>query len=137
MIKPIAFLKKMKCKNVLFLILRCLIVFTIPVIAGMMFFKAREVHPYGENSILSIDLWTQYFPMFRHYGEATSLADGMYSWNGGLGFNNFLQSAFYCRSPWLLIFKLVPFEKSNSPITSLYKNTGNVINFPPTASGTP
>ena len=32
---------------------------------------------------------------------------------------------------------IVPFEKSNNPITSLYKNTGKVINFPPTASGTP
>ena len=32
---------------------------------------------------------------------------------------------------------IVPLEKSNRPITSLYKNTGKVINFPPTASGTP
>ena len=32
---------------------------------------------------------------------------------------------------------IVPFEKSNKPITSLYKNTGRVMNFPPTARGTP
>ena len=32
---------------------------------------------------------------------------------------------------------IVPFEKSSNPITSLYKNTGNVINLPPTAKGTP
>ena len=32
---------------------------------------------------------------------------------------------------------IVPFEKSSNPITSLYRNTGNVKNYPPTASGTP
>ena len=32
---------------------------------------------------------------------------------------------------------IVPFEKSSNPITSLYKNTGNVINFPPIDNGTP
>ena len=112
MTKPTTLLTKMKHKDPLFLIFRCLIVFIIPVIAGMMFFKVREVHPYGENSILSIDLWIQYFPMFRQYGEASTFADGMYSWNGALGYNNFVQSAFYCRSPWLLLFKMIPFEKS-------------------------
>lgn len=101
-----------KHKNTVDLVLRCLIVFIIPVIAGLVFFKNREIHPFGDNSLLSVDLWGQYFPMYRQFAETGSFSEAMYSWNGALGFNNFVQSAFYCRSPFLLLFKLVPVDSS-------------------------
>lgn len=101
-----------KHKKTLNLILRCLIVFIIPIIAGLMFYKNRELYPYGDNSLLSVDLWGQYFPMYRQFAEADSFSDAMYSWNGALGFNNFVQSAFYCRSLFLLLFKLVSIDSS-------------------------
>ena len=112
MSKPIKLLENEKNRDRLSLILRCLVVFIIPVVAGLMFFKAREIHPYGENSILSVDLWGQYFPMYRQFAETFSFSEAMYSWDGALGFNNFVQSAFYCRSLWLLLFKLVPISDS-------------------------
>lgn len=94
------------------LILRCLIVFIIPIIAGLLIFKAKEIHPFGENDLLSVDLWGQYFPMYRQFAESNSFAEAMYSWSGALGFNNFVQSAFYCRSLFLILFKLVPIDSS-------------------------
>lgn len=112
MAKSAAPQNKERSRQRLFLILRCLVVFIIPVIAGLMFFRAREVYPFGENSILSVDLWGQYFPMYRQFAETFSFSDAMYSWDGALGFNNFVQSAFYCRSLWLLPFKLVPISQS-------------------------
>lgn len=99
-------------KNTVNLVLRCLIVFIIPIITGLIFFKQREIHPFGENSLLSVDLWGQYFPMYRQFSYSNSFSEAMYSWNGALGFNNFVQSAFYCRSLFLLIFKIVPFSSS-------------------------
>lgn len=108
-----------KNKNLLGFILRCLIVFIIPIIAGLLFYKKLEVHPFGNKSILSIDLWGQYFPMYRQFADTDSFAEAMYSWKGGLGFNNFLQSSYYCRSPFLLIFKLVPLKHSISFINTI------------------
>ncbi len=101
-----------KHRNLINLLLRCLVVFTIPVIAGLIFFKNRDIHPFGDNSLLSVDLWGQYFPMYRQFADSNSFSEAMYSWNGALGFNNFVQSAFYCRSLFLLIFKLVPINSS-------------------------
>ncbi len=95
-----------------FCILRYFLVFAVPVLAGLLFFKNREVYPFGENCILSIDLWGQYFPMFRQYARTDSIAEAMYSWNGALGFNNFVQSAFYCRSLFLIPLKWIPTDGS-------------------------
>ncbi len=96
----------------LYYALRLLIVFFVPILTGLLFFKARSIYPFGDNSLLSIDLWGQYFPMFRQYAMSGSLSEAMYSWNGALGFNNFVQSAFYCHSPFLWLFKLIPLGQS-------------------------
>lgn len=101
-----------KHKSLINLILRCIIVFMLPVITGLAFFKNCDIHPYGENSLLSVDLWGQYFPMYRQFADTNSFSEAMFSWNGALGFNNFVQSAFYCRSPFLLLFKLIPIDYS-------------------------
>lgn len=99
-------------KKTINLILRCIIVFIIPIIVGLIIFKRKEIYPFGENDVLSVDLWGQYFPMYRQFAESNSFSDSMYSWNGALGFNNFVQSAFYCRSIFLLIFKFIPVNSS-------------------------
>ena len=91
---------------------RVLTVFLIPILTGLTFFYWREIHPFGDNSLLSIDLWGQYFPMYRQMAYTDSLSEMLYSWNGALGFNNVLQSAYYCHSLFLQIFRFIPIDLS-------------------------
>ena len=94
------------------LILRCLIVFFVPFITGIIIFKKKEISPFGGNDLLAIDLWSQYFPMYRKFALDHGFSEAMYNWSGALGFNNWLQNAFYTRSIFLIPFGLIPFEKS-------------------------
>ncbi len=101
-----------KQKERLGFILRCLIVFLVPLITGIVIFKKKGISPFGEQDLLSIDLWGQYFPMYRKFGLDHGYAEAMYNWSGALGFNNWVQNAFYTRSIFLIPFGLVPFEHS-------------------------
>ena len=92
-------------------VLRVLIVFTIAIATGIVIFKKKEISPYGPNDILSIDLWGQYFPMYRKFALDHGFSEAMYNWSGALGFNNWVQNAFYTRSIFLIPFGLVPFAK--------------------------
>ena len=83
----------------------------ISAIIGVLMFHEKEIAPYGEKCVLNLDLWGQYFPMYFNNKQAGSLSDMMYSWNGAFGFNNWAQSAYYCNSVFLLLFKLIPIEK--------------------------
>lgn len=94
------------------LILRCIIVFLVPLITGIIIFKKKEISPFGGNDLLSIDLWGQYFPMYRKFGLDHGFSEAMYNWSGALGFNNWVQNAFYTRSIFLIPFGLVPLEHS-------------------------
>lgn len=69
-----------------------------------------KIYPFGENSIISMDLWAQYFPMYAEKQQADSLADLFWSWNGGLGFNQWAQSAYYTNSIFTLLLPLIPIE---------------------------
>ncbi len=93
-------------------ILRYLTVGIIPIVVGLVIFSRLEVYPFGENSLLSLDLWGQYYPMFREFARADSISEAMYSWNGALGFNSYVQSAFYCRSIFLIPLKWIPINAS-------------------------
>lgn len=94
------------------ILIRCLIVFTIAIATVITIFKKKELSPFGGNSILSVDLWGQYFPMYRKFALDHGFAEAMYNWSGALGFNNWVQNAFYTRSLFLIPFSLVPFAKS-------------------------
>ena len=93
-------------------VLRVLIVFFVAIATGIAIYKKKEISPYGGNDILSIDLWGQYFPMYRKFALDHGFAKAMYNWSGALGFNNWVQNAFYTRSLFLIPFGLVPFAKS-------------------------
>lgn len=86
--------------------LRYLIVFIVPVIFTALVYKKLEISPFGNNSILCMDLWGEYLPMYKHNMlDASSLSDLLYSWKGGLGHNNVVESAYYCNSIFFLVFK--------------------------------
>lgn len=83
---------------------RYLLCFLIPFVIVLILYHALEILPYGDNSILCMDLWGQYFPMYKQIGDYDSFSDFFYSWKGALGFNNYAQSAYYCNSIFNLLF---------------------------------
>ncbi len=81
--------------------------FIIPVIIMLLAFKGQEIHPFGDNQMLVVDLWHQYFPFFRVVREKL-LTDGsfMYSWQNGMGTNFLSLISYYASSPlnWISVF---------------------------------
>lgn len=98
-------MKKKVVSNVLYFGL----IFIIPIIIILHAYKLLEVYPFGDKSLLSMDLWGQYFPMLVEQSNST-IHEKMFSWNGGLGFNSFAQSGYYCNSIFNIFLK---FGKSN------------------------
>ena len=99
---PKAALTSEKKRDIALAVLRYLIVFLVPLITGIIIFKKKEIAPFGPNDVLSIDLWGQYFPMYRKFAFDSGISEAMYNWSGALGFNNWVQNAFYCRSIFLI-----------------------------------
>lgn len=67
----------------------------------------REFAPFGENTLMAIDAWGQYFPMLREMKRAFRGLDISYSFTGALGFDLTAQSAYYTNSPlWYILFLL-------------------------------
>ena len=98
-------MKKKVVSNVLYFGL----IFIIPIIIILHAYKLLEVYPFGDKSLLSMDLWGQYFPMLVEQSNST-IHEKMFSWNGGLGFNSLAQSGYYCNSIFNIFLK---FGKSN------------------------
>ena len=65
----------------------------------------RGIAPFGDNSLLTMDLWGQYYPMIV---EKLDNPFAIWSWNGSLGFSAIVQSAYYTNS--LFNFLLLPFS---------------------------
>lgn len=84
-----------------------LLAFFIPLIIIIIPAIAREIAPFGENTLMAIDAWGQYFPMLREMKRAFRSLDFSYSFTGALGFDLTAQSAYYTNSPlWYLLFLL-------------------------------
>lgn len=83
-----------------------LLAFLVPAFSILISFIKLGIRPFGGNSLLGMDLWSQYFPMLRHQVESRrDLAASLFSWDGALGTDIFVQNAYYCNSPfnWLLL----------------------------------
>ena len=82
-----------------------LIAFGLTAASLTVFAIMAGVAPFGNQSLLAIDLYGQYYPMM-----AEKLSDffGVWSWHGGLGFSAVAQSAYYTNSIFLLL--LLPFK---------------------------
>ncbi|MBR1811437.1 MAG: YfhO family protein [Clostridia bacterium] len=83
--------------------------FLIPVVAILISFIRMGIRPFGDNSLLGMDLWSQYFPMLRHqYLSRREFAASLFSWDGALGTDTFVQNAYYCNSPFNFLLLLAP-----------------------------
>lgn len=84
--------------------------FLLAFIIGIVTYSVVEIAPFGEKTIISLDLWAQYFPMYAEKQQMDSLSDLFWSWNGGLGFNQWAQSAYYTNSIFALLLPLIPLD---------------------------
>ena len=90
--------------------LEYLLVFFMTMVTGILLFQIKKIAPYGTNTLLNMDLWGQYFPMYVQQSDIQSLPERFYSFKGALGFNNWAQAAYYTNSPSLLFLALFPFR---------------------------
>ena len=90
-------------KGVLYFVLA----FLIPALIMLYGFKKQKIHPFGEEQMLVIDLWHQYYPFFRVVREKLMTGGSfLYSWQNGMGTNFLSLISYYAASPlnWLSIF---------------------------------
>ena len=72
-------------------------------------FILHEFFPFGDNQILLVDLWHQYFPFLSELHEKLTHGGSLlYSWNIGMGTNFLGLSSYYASSPLNLLLALSP-----------------------------
>ena len=84
-----------------------LLSFMIPVVIMLYAFNKELVHPFGNNQILVVDCWHQYYPFFRVVWEKlTTGGSFLYSWQNGMGTNFLSLISYYAASPlnWISLF---------------------------------
>lgn len=94
-----------KHKNFLF---SCLLSFLISFFIGILLLIRFHAAPFGDSSLICLDLYDQYLPLYFRQTHLSSLGGLFHSWNGALGYNNWAQSAYYCMSIFLPLYRLVP-----------------------------
>lgn len=82
-----------------------LIAFFLTFFSLLIFAAAYGLAPFGDKSLLSMDLWGQYYPMIV---EAVENPFSLWSWNGALGYSAIAQNAYYTNS--ILNILLLPFS---------------------------
>lgn len=82
--------------------------FTIPAFIMLVCFALKGIAPLGERSLISMDGFSQYYPMLMNMGESIKDGELFYSFSGALGFNLWAQNAYYTNSPLWLILYLLP-----------------------------
>lgn len=81
--------------------------FLIPVMIIAGSFLAGRIAPFGDECLLAMDAWGQYFPMLKEMKRALLSGNMGWSFDGALGFNLWAQNAYYTNSPlWIVLFFL-------------------------------
>ncbi|MBQ4155490.1 MAG: YfhO family protein, partial [Clostridia bacterium] len=72
------------------------------------FYKA-QFYPFGDEQIMVIDMWHQYFPFLKVLQEKLQTGGSLlYTWQGGGGTNFIALISYYAASPLYLLTALVP-----------------------------
>jgi uncharacterized membrane protein YfhO len=88
--------------------------FLLPVFLLSAVFFSLRIHPVGDNSLLTVDLFHQYAPVLVEFRRKILAVDNLFfSWNIGLGSNFWPVIAYYSASPLNFIVLLFP-EKNIS-----------------------
>lgn len=86
-----------------------LLAFFVPFVLMGISFVLHKFYPFGDNQILLVDLWHQYFPFLNELHE--KLQNGgswLYSWEIGMGTNFLGLISYYASSPLNLLTIFVP-----------------------------
>ena len=84
-----------------------LLSFMIPAVIMLYAFSKELIHPFGNNQILVVDCWHQYYPFFRIVWEKLRTGGSfLYSWRNGMGTNFLSLMSYYAASPlnWISAF---------------------------------
>ncbi|MBQ2677145.1 MAG: YfhO family protein [Clostridia bacterium] len=85
--------------------------FIIPFLLMLYAFYRSDFFPFGNNQIMVIDMWHQYFPFFNDMHDKLQNGGSMlYTWNGGLGTNFIALISYYAASPLYLLSVFCPAE---------------------------
>lgn len=94
-------------KRNVYVIAPFLVSFVIMTIA----FANQGLFPFGNNQIMIIDSWHQYYPFLQELQHKLTQGGSLfYSWNSGLGSNFFINMAYYAMSPIYILSILFPKE---------------------------
>lgn len=88
-------------------VLYFLLSFLIPSVIMLFAFAQHNIHPFGSQQMLVVDLWHQYYPFFRVVREKLLTGGSfLYSWENGMGTNFLSLISYYAASPlnWLSVF---------------------------------
>ena len=78
--------------------------FIIPSVLMLVGFGQKGIHPFGNNQMLVVDLWHQYYPFFRVVSEKLRTGGSfLYSWQNGMGTNFLSLISYYEASPLNLL----------------------------------
>ena len=83
--------------------------FLVPMFLMIFAFYKAEFYPFGEEQIMVIDMWHQYFPFLKVLQEKLQTGGSLlYSWEGGGGTNFIALMSYYFASPLNFLTVLVP-----------------------------
>lgn len=83
--------------------------FLIAYVVILIGFAVIEIFPFGDQQIMVIDSWHQYYPFLQELHHKLQSGESLfYSWHPGLGVNFFLIMAYYAFSPIYLLSIVFP-----------------------------
>lgn len=94
--------------------------FCLPIIImGVYFFAVRHVYPFGNASLLTVDMGQQYIDFYSYFRQTLLSHPGQlfYAWNKALGGDMFGVWAYYLMSPFNLLLVIFPKTQLDLAIT--------------------
>lgn len=83
--------------------------FLVPMFLMIFAFYKADFYPFGDEQIMVIDMWHQYFPFLKILQEKLQTGGSLlYTWQGGGGTNFIALMAYYFASPLNFLTVLVP-----------------------------
>lgn len=94
--------------------------FIVPMLLMSYAFYCSDFYPFGDNQIMVIDMWHQFFQFFKLLHEKLqSFGSMLYTWNGGLGTNFIAMISYYAASPLNLLSIFVPTKYLTEALAAL------------------
>ena len=92
--------------------------FIVPAVLMLIGFGQKGIHPFGNNQMLVVDLWHQYYPFFRVVSEKLRTGGSfLYSWENGMGTNFLSLISYYAASPLYLLSMFCPNSATRDALT--------------------